>query len=225
MADTLPPPKFPKNLLAKLRESKIIAVVVIDDPDHAVPLAECLLNAGINAIELTLRTKAAFTCLERIRNQVPDMITGLGTVLCPAQVRQGKDAGAHFAVAPGLCREVIDTAHQVNLPFAPGISNPSDIESALHAGCRLLKFFPAEPCGGLTYLNSMATPYAHLELEFIPLGGLKEQNFIEYLEDPLIPTVGGSWIAPRPLIQSQSWDSIFHNARTARTLTVNLENS
>jgi 2-dehydro-3-deoxyphosphogluconate aldolase/(4S)-4-hydroxy-2-oxoglutarate aldolase len=166
-------------------------------------------------MELTLRTEAALDALASIRSAVPEMLAGVGTVLTPDQVRAVRDAGASFGVAPGLNRTVLDAARDADLPFAPGVATPSDIESALEYGCRVLKFFPAEPSGGLPYLKSMAAPYAHLGLRFIPLGGLNEDNLGEWLASPLVAAVGGSWIAPRELICTRDWTEIGGRAATA----------
>jgi 2-dehydro-3-deoxyphosphogluconate aldolase / (4S)-4-hydroxy-2-oxoglutarate aldolase len=208
-------PVFPDPLLQKIRQLKIIAVVVIDDADDAVPLANALLDGGISAIELTLRTPSAFDSLKRIREHCPELMVGLGTVLSTAQVEKAAAAGAAFAVAPGLNPKVVLAAQAIGLPFAPGILTPSDIENAVELGCKLLKFFPAEPSGGIPYLNSMSGPYAHLGLEYIPLGGLDENNFTHYLDLKHVPAVGGSWIAPRDLIQKKAWNIITTNARRA----------
>jgi len=196
----------------------IIAVVVIDDPADAAPLGRTLLDNGIEAIELTLRTPAAFEALEAIRAECPKMQIGLGTVLTGEQVRRAANAGAAFAVAPGLNPGVIRAATDAGLPFAPGIVTPSDIETAVELGCRVLKFFPAEPSGGVSYLKSMTAPYAHLDLRYIPLGGLNADNFLSYLALPSVPAVGGSWIAPRNLIRDKDWASIATNARIAAEL-------
>lgn len=206
---------FPEPLLEKIREQKIIAVVVIDDAEAAVPLAHALLDGGISAIELTLRTPSALESLKNIREQCPEMTAGLGTLISTTQVKQAAAAGAAFAVAPGLNPNVVQAAQACGLPFAPGIVTPSDIECAYELGCRLLKFFPAEPSGGIAYLNSMAGPYAHLGIEYIPLGGLDENNFTSYLALKSVPAVGGSWIAPRELIQKKAWSTIADNARRA----------
>lgn len=206
------PNAFPDSLLDQLRLSKIIAVTVIDDPNNALILAETLLEAGINAIELTLRTPNAFQCLSIIRKTCPEMIAGVGTVLNTEQVKQAVDEGAAFAVAPGLCPEVVKAAYAAGLPFAPGIMTPSDIETALNLHCRLLKFFPAEPVGGVRFLNTLTAPYAHLNLEFIPLGGLTENNFTDYLKLKNVPAIGGSWIAPRDAINRGDWKTIGENA-------------
>src|SRR5690606_23678274 len=124
-------------------------------------------------------------------------------------------AGAAFAVAPGCSPRVIAAAAAAGLPFAPGIATPSDIENALEAGCRLLKLFPAEASGGLGYLNSLAAPYAHLKLRYIPLGGLNPKNMRAYLENPYVAALGGSWIAPRELIAAERWDEITAHAQAA----------
>ncbi|MHB8867040.1 MAG: bifunctional 4-hydroxy-2-oxoglutarate aldolase/2-dehydro-3-deoxy-phosphogluconate aldolase, partial [Pirellulaceae bacterium] len=141
---------------------------------------------------------------------------GIGTILTPEQVHQARDAGAAFGVAPGLNRRVVDAARLAELPFAPGIATPSDLELALELGCCEVKFFPAEPCGGLEYLRSLAAPYLHLGVRFIPLGGLNLENLESYLTDPLVLAVGGSWLAPRSLVQTGDWRSICQLATAAR---------
>jgi 2-dehydro-3-deoxyphosphogluconate aldolase/(4S)-4-hydroxy-2-oxoglutarate aldolase len=206
---------FPDFLLEQVRQTRIIAVVVIDDPEQAVPLANCLLDSGIRAIELTLRTPAAFESLKNIRAQCPQMTAGLGTVLFPGQVQQAVDGDAAFAVSPGLNPNIVRAAIEAKLPFAPGITTPSEVETAVELGCRLLKFFPAEPSGGLPYLKAINAPYAHLGLEYIPLGGLNENNFVEYLKLDCVPAVGGSWIAPREQIAAGDWSSIAATAKKA----------
>ncbi len=206
---------FPESLADRIRAAKIVAVVVIDEPSDAVPLGRALLAGGIDTIELTLRTPAAFDSLAAIRRECPDMLAGVGTVLTPDQVRSAVQGGAAFGVSPGLNPEVVRAAASTGLPFAPGITTPSDIETAVALGCRLLKFFPAEPSGGIPYLKSIAAPYAHLDLEYIPLGGLDAENFTRYLALENVPAVGGSWIAPRDLIRQRDWETITRNALEA----------
>ena len=209
---------IPEFLLQRIRETRIIAVVVIDDPNDAVPLADSLLAGGIRAIELTLRTSTALESLRRIRMAFPDMLAGLGTVILPEQVASAVNGGAAFGVAPGFNPDIVRAARSAGLPFAPGVMTPSDIEGAVQLGCRLLKIFPAEPCGGIDFFKSIAVPYAHLNLEYIPLGGLNEKNFTAYLALKNVPAVGGSWIAPRDLIQAKDWATIRENARRAISL-------
>lgn len=208
--------KFPSPLLERITSSGVLAVLVIDDADDAVPLANALLAGGISAMELTLRTPAALDALRFIGSNVPDMLTGIGTVLTVEQVADAHEAGAAFAVAPGTNPRVIEAAQQRGLPFAPGIVTPSDIEQAIQLGCRELKFFPAETSGGLKHLKSMAAPYAHLGVRFVPLGGVNAENMTTYLADPFVMAVGGSWLATRDLIRDHQWDVITQNARQAR---------
>lgn len=224
--DTIAPMKsqFPGEMLQRIDSCGVIAVIVIDQPQHAVPLAKALLAGGISAIELTLRTPAAIDAIQAIAAEVPEVLIGAGTILTPEQADDVSAAGAVFGVAPGLNRRVVEHCQEVDLPFAPGIVTPSDIELAVELGCRELKFFPAEPSGGIAYLNSMAAPYAHLDLQFIPLGGLDANNMTSYLSSPLVPAIGGSWIAPRKLIQQEAWAEITKNAAEASRIVAAIRN-
>lgn len=206
-------------------EIDVIAVLQIDNAQDAVPLAEALLEGGISAMELTLRTPAALDALHAIHTRVPSMTAGVGTVLTRQQVRDVKKLGAHFGVSPGVNRSVLSEAVERELPFAPGIATPSDIEAALEFDCRIMKFFPAEHLGGLTYLQSIAAPYQHLGVQFIPLGGVNEKNLRSYLESPLICAVGGSWIAPREVIQNRNWAEIRQRAETASAIALDFRTS
>jgi len=159
-------------------------------------------------MELTLRTPAALDALKAVRAGVPEMLAGVGTILTADQARAAKDAGAAFGVAPGLNRKVLEAARGLDLPFAPGVVTPSDIEAAFEHNCRILKFFPAEPSGGLPYLKTIAAPYAHLGVKFVPLGGINAGNMAGYIADPNIAALGGSWLAPRDLIKAGDWKKI-----------------
>lgn len=210
--------QLPLDLCRRIERCAVIAVLVIDDAKHAVPLARALVAGGVDVMELTLRTPAALEALRRVREEVPEMLAGIGTVLTPQQIEEVARLKAAFAVAPGTNPRVISAARERGLPFMPGVATPSDIEAALELGCRDLKFFPAEPCGGLAYLKNMAAPYAHLGVRFVPLGGLTTKNLKDYLAEPSIMAVGGSWLAPRQLIHDQGWDKIRANAGEARSL-------
>lgn len=209
---------FPQDLLNRIEGQGVIAVLVIDEPRHAVPLARALLAGGIQVIELTLRTSTAFASLTAIRAEVPEMVAGIGTVLTAEQARQAAAAGASFGVAPGTNRRVIRESRRLGLPFIPGIATPSDIEAALGLGCCQFKFFPSEPLGGLAYLKSLAAPYLHLGVRFLPLGGITAENMNNYLSDPLVWAVGGSWIAPREAVQQEDWAGITARAQKAMRL-------
>jgi len=206
------------EIIEKIDDAGIIAVLIIDDLKHAVPTAKALLKGGIDAIELTLRTPVALAAAAAIKKEVPEMCLGFGTVLTTDQVKAVVDAGADFAVAPGCNPKVIAEAVKSGLSFAPGIMTPTDIEMAVEQGCRVLKYFPAETSGGMEHLENMVAPYNYLGLSFIPLGGCNISNAATYLESPLITAIGGSWVAKRPLIQAENWEQITTNAREIRNL-------
>lgn len=204
--------------LDRVRRTGVIAVLVVDDPDHAVSLAKALLDGGVDIMELTLRTSQALDCLSAIAKKVPEILAGAGTILFPEQVKQVVQAGAAFGVAPGTNPVVIRRADQLNLPFAPGVATPTDIDVAVQAGCRLLKFFPAEHSGGLNMLASIKAPYAHLGLKYIPLGGVTTSNLSAWLSDPDVLAVGGSWLAKKEAIESSRWNEITQTCRDAREI-------
>jgi 2-dehydro-3-deoxyphosphogluconate aldolase / (4S)-4-hydroxy-2-oxoglutarate aldolase len=215
MNSTQPQGASETTAVERIKAAQILAVVVVDDPGYAPALVDALQAGGISGIELTLRTAGAFEALRLVCSAYPDFLVGMGTLIEEAQIRPAIEAGADFAVAPGCNPAILRAAAAAGLPFFPGVATPSDIEMALAEGRTLMKFFPAEPSGGLPYLRSMAAPYFHRGVSFIPLGGLDETNFTTYLDDPLISAVGGSWIAPRGLIQKRDWSSITRNARQA----------
>ncbi|NQY33101.1 MAG: bifunctional 4-hydroxy-2-oxoglutarate aldolase/2-dehydro-3-deoxy-phosphogluconate aldolase [Coraliomargarita sp.] len=206
---------FTPEMRAQLAASRVIATVTVENVEDAKPLAEALLAGGIRAVEVTMRTPVALRVLQVIAENYSEMLVMAGTVITPTQVRQVQDAGASCAVAPGMNARVVQAAVDARLPFAPGIATPSEIEQALEFDCDILKLFPAEPMGGLKYLKSMQAPYAHLGLQFIPLGGLTAENAEDYLQEDIILAVGGSWIASASAILSGDWAGITHRAATA----------
>lgn len=203
------------ELFQRIGHLGVIAVLIIDDSRDAVPLALALSEGGVGAIELTLRTDAAIESVQKIRDEVPQMTVGVGTILRPEQVERVIEAGGHFGVAPGFNPRTVRAARDAGLPFAPGVCTPSDVELALEAGCTRLKFFPCEPCGGLPYLRSLAAPFAHLGVRFIPLGGVDASNAETYLMEPLILAIGGSWLAPREIVREKAWDEVTRRSKVA----------
>lgn len=207
--------KLDDDIAIKLTSKGIVAVLIIDKAVDAVPLAETLMEGGVDAMELTLRTEAALPSLEAIRNKVPEMLAGIGTILTPEQIIQAKNSGASFGVSPGTNLATIEAAIDIDLPFAPGIMTPSDIETTLSYECEILKFFPAGSSGGIKHLKNISAPYNHLGLKYIPLGGINEANMNDYLSENIIAAVGGSWIASRENINSNNWQQIKANAQSA----------
>jgi 2-dehydro-3-deoxyphosphogluconate aldolase/(4S)-4-hydroxy-2-oxoglutarate aldolase len=210
-------PLFKLELRRQISDCGIVAVLILDRVQEAVSVAQSLVAGGVTVMELTLRTPVALDALKAVRAEVPEMIAGVGTILTPDQVEQAVESGAQFGVAPGVNPRVLAAARDAGLSFAPGVATPSDIEAALEHGCRLLKFFPAEPCGGLPYLNTIVAPFLHLGIQFLPLGGLNATNMATYLANPNIAAIGGSWLAPKDLIKSGSWKEITKLALEATT--------
>ena len=199
---------FPEELLSHLEKRGVVAGFSVEKIKHAVPLAKALLAGGIDVIELTLRTPIGLNAVKLIANKVPEMVVGVGTILTPETAVAVKKAGAHFGVAPGMNPRVVKAAREAGLPFAPGICTPSDLEAAIELGCRFVKFFPAEAAGGVTYLKSMAAPYNHLGIRYFPLGGVNSENMLDYLAEDNVPTVGGTWIVAKNLVQNEAWAGI-----------------
>jgi len=207
-----------ERVFKRIKNEKIVATVVIDDLKVVMPLAETLYEAGIGCIELTLRTDCALQAIQQIADKLPHVLVGAGTVLTPSQLIAVQDAGGNFAVSPGIDPLVLEKALAIKLPFSPGVMTPSDIQLALNYNYKNLKFFPAEPSGGITYLKAMAAPYKHTGIGFVPLGGLNEGNFLDYLNEDLVVAVGGSWLAPRAKIAARDWSGISSCARHCRSL-------
>jgi 2-dehydro-3-deoxyphosphogluconate aldolase/(4S)-4-hydroxy-2-oxoglutarate aldolase len=198
----------PEYVVTRLKELKVVPVLVVDQVESAVPLADALMKGGLPIAEITFRTRDAAEVIRRIRRERPDILVGAGTVLSVEDLRQAVVAGASFGVAPGLNRTVAVEAQSMGLPFFPGVMTPSDIEAALSLGFRVLKFFPASVAGGVPMLKSLAAPYAHLGIQFIPTGGINLSNLRSYLDVPQVVAVGGTWIASREDIAREAWAEI-----------------
>ena len=209
---------FPPALYERLVRAGAIAVMVIDNVDQGIRAAESLWKGGIEIAEVTMRTPSAAKSLGLISKELPDMLPVAGTVLSPTQVDCAIESGAAMAVAPGIQSATLRHAQKRGLPFAPGVLTPTEIEKAITLGCRTLKFFPAATGGGLPFLKSVAAPYQHLNLKFIPTGSISEDAMKEYLAFPATIAVGGSWIAPRSLIQNEEWGEITRRAQRARKI-------
>lgn len=181
------------SLEERLRAAGVVCVVRPPEPALAEALASTLLNAGIDAIEVTFRATGAPAAIERIRATVPGMLVGAGTVLSRAQARAALAAGAEFVVAPGSSPEVIDEVLGAGGTMIPGVATPTEIEAALARGLTLLKLFPAEVIGGVRMLRALRGPYP--EVRFMPTGGIGPANLASYLVEPNVVACGGSWLA------------------------------
>jgi 2-dehydro-3-deoxyphosphogluconate aldolase/(4S)-4-hydroxy-2-oxoglutarate aldolase len=216
-------PAFPNEMLERVCGARLVAGFSVDRLDDAVPIANALLEGGIECIELTLRTPVAVKAIQEIASNVPQICLGIGTILSPEQVRMVADAGADFGVAPGTNPSVIREARSAGFPFAPGICTPTDLEAAIGHDCRFVKFFPAEASGGLPYLQSMAAPYRHLGISYFPLGGINARNMVDYLKTDIVGAVGGSWIVQREHVRNKDWSGIATAARKVTSVLKEME--
>ncbi len=203
------------NPLERIAARKIVPVVVLDDVDHAEPLAEALLAGGLDVMEVTFRTQAAPEAIRRIARRFPEILLGAGTLLEPGQVGQARDAGAVFGLAPGLNEPVVAAAARLGMVFTPGVMTPSEIDRALGLGCKLLKFFPAENAGGARMLAAQAAPFAHTGVRFVPTGGITAGNLADYLHLPVVAAVGGSWMVDRKLVAAGDFAEVTRRTKEA----------
>jgi 2-dehydro-3-deoxyphosphogluconate aldolase/(4S)-4-hydroxy-2-oxoglutarate aldolase len=186
-----------------MKVSPIMPVMVIDDLAKALPLADALMNGGINVLEVTLRTECALEAIALIRRERPRAVVAAGTVLNPEHAEQAVSAGAHFAVSPGLTLEL---ARQTSLPLLPGVATASEVMQAMEWGFTFLKFFPAVPAGGVSALKGIGGPLP--QARFCPTGGIDAKNAADFLRLSNVLCVGGSWVAPSDLMAKGQWDDI-----------------
>lgn len=199
-----------------LRNSAIVPVVNIDDPQTAVPLAETLLAAGLGTIEITLRTPLALESIELVATAFPEAVVGAGSVRTASHFAEVKEAGARFAVSPGASELLLKAAKENGMPFVPGATTASDIIRLQEWGYSLVKFFPAELAGGTQMLKALGAPLP--ETRFFPTGGITPELAPNYLNLENVVCIGGSWIAPSKLIGARDFKEIARLARDAALL-------
>lgn len=201
------------EILSRFRQLRLVPVIVIDNPASAPALGRALADGGLPCAEVTFRTAGAKEALARMTAECPDILAGAGTVLTPAQAKEARDAGAEFIVAPGLNPRVVEYCLENSIPIFPGVATPTEIEAALSLGLDVLKIFPIESLGGLSYLKAVSAPYTGVE--FMPTGGISLQNLGSYLAFSKIIACGGSWIAPTDLLAAERFDRVTEEARKA----------
>ncbi|EIO5089798.1 bifunctional 4-hydroxy-2-oxoglutarate aldolase/2-dehydro-3-deoxy-phosphogluconate aldolase [Vibrio cholerae] len=189
----------------RLRAIKIVPVIAINDVAHALPLAKVLVENGLPCAEVTFRTEAAAESIRIMREAYPDLLIGAGTVLTTAQVDEAIAAGADFIVSPGLNPTTVKYCQQRNIAIIPGVNNPSLVEQAMEMGLRTLKFFPAEPSGGIAMLKALIAVYP---VSFMPTGGINPNNAQEYLALKSVVACGGTWMVPTDLMDKGDWDTL-----------------
>ena len=204
------------NLLDVMRLGPVIPVIVLDDADQAVPLARALVSGGVRVLEVTLRTPAGLPAVRAIARDVPGAIVGVGTLTRPDEFAAAREAGARFAVSPGLSPALAEAARTSGLPWLPGVMTPSDVLAARAAGLHQLKLFPAQQAGGIALLKALHGPFP--EVVFCPTGGITPESASEFLALPNVACVGGSWLTPKAAIAAGDWTTITRLARHASAL-------
>ena len=204
---------YMNDVLVKLGKIGIVPVIALDDAKDALPLGKALLAGGIACAEVTFRTAAAEDVIRTLTKELPEMLTGAGTVLTTEQVDRAVAAGAKFIVSPGLNPKVVEYCVNKGIPVTPGCSSPSDIEVALEYGLEVVKFFPAEASGGIAMIKAMSAPYG--QVKFMPTGGINAGNINNYLSFNKVLACGGSWMVDKKLVAAGNFAEIERLSREA----------
>lgn len=200
-------------VLEQIQKIGIVPVVVLDDAKDAQPLAKALCDGGLPCAEVTFRTEAAEECIRIMSEKFPNMLVGAGTVLTTEQVDRAVAAGAKFIVSPGLNPRIVKYCVEKGILITPGCANASDIEQALENGLEVVKFFPAEPAGGLPMMKALAAPY--VGVKFMPTGGINAKNVRDYLAYDRIIACGGSWMVKNELVKKGDFAAITEMTKEA----------
>jgi 2-dehydro-3-deoxyphosphogluconate aldolase / (4S)-4-hydroxy-2-oxoglutarate aldolase len=203
------------DILERISKLGIVPVIALNDAKDAAPLAKALCEGGLPCAEVTFRTDAAEESIKIMSTTYPDMLVGAGTVLTTEQVDRAVAAGAKFIVSPGLNPKIVKYCVEKGITITPGCTNPSDIEQAIECGLEVVKFFPAEACGGLNMIKAMAAPYT--KIKFMPTGGINAKNLNTYLDFNKIIACGGSWMVNNDLIKEGNFEEITALTKAAVT--------
>jgi 2-dehydro-3-deoxyphosphogluconate aldolase/(4S)-4-hydroxy-2-oxoglutarate aldolase len=194
----------------------VIPVLTVNDIEHAVPLARALAAGGLRVLEVTMRTPAALAAVTAMRKAVPEAVVGVGTLTRAVDFASAGNAGAQFGVTPGLTAELASAARGARFPLLPGVMTPTELIAARALGFNVLKLFPAQQAGGVGMLQALGAPFP--DVQFCPTGGITRATAPEYLALPNVVCVGGSWVAPRKLLEAGDWAGIEALARDAAAL-------
>ncbi len=201
------------DIIKELYNYGLVPVIKITDVNNAVPLAKALADGGLNCAEITFRTACAKEAIAKITKEMPDMLVGAGTVLTPEQADEAIEAGSKFIVSPGFNPRVVKHCLEKGVPVLPGCATPSEVEQAIEMGLKAVKFFPAEAAGGINMIKSMAAPYQ--QVQFMPTGGINEDNMLDYLSFGKIIACGGSFMVKDALIDAGNFEEITRLTRNA----------
>ena len=196
-----------------LKSGPVVPVIVINNIEDAVPVAKALVAGGVRVLEVTLRTECAVEAIRRIAKEVPEAIVGAGTVINPQQLAQVTEAGAQFAISPGLTEALLKAAVAGAIPLIPGISTVSELMLGMSYGLKEFKFFPAEANGGVKALKAIAGPFS--QIRFCPTGGISPENYRNYLALESVLCIGGSWLVPNDAVKAGDYQRITELAKEA----------
>lgn len=191
---------------------RVLPVLVIDDAKNAPGLAHAMLDGGLPLVEVTLRTDASWESLEAFRAR-EEFTVGVGSVTTLEQMKRAKDLGVDFAVSPGYLDDLVELAHELSLPYFPGVATPSEVMAGLRAGLDIMKWFPAETLGGITALRAIAAPFP--KTKFVPTGGISASNAKSYLAERNVAAIGGSWMLSREKIAAGDFTGVKEDVKTA----------
>ena len=201
----------------KLKKNGVITVAVLDTVDDVLALGEILEEAGLNILEVTMRTPVALDCIRAAVKRFPKLIVGAGSVAGISSLKEAMDSGASFAVSAGLDAEVVEEADKLGIPFVPGAATPSELMAALKV-CKLIKIFPAALLGGPAYINAISSPFASFEFHLMPTGGVTAENLAAYMGTERVAACGMSWLAERGLIASKNFNAVAERASSVASI-------
>lgn len=205
-----------KTIISALSATGVVPVVVVDDSYQALKMVEALSAGGLDVVEITFRSESAPEAIAAVRKEFPDFLVGAGTLLHGDDVTKAIDAGSHFGVSPGLNVRVAGFSVEQNFPFVPGISTATELEQGKELGLNFFKLFPAEVSGGIKLLDAFHGPYP--SATFMPTGGITEENLPGYLARPNVVACGGTWIAPRKVLQENNFEEVRRRAASVASL-------
>ncbi|RPI87154.1 MAG: bifunctional 4-hydroxy-2-oxoglutarate aldolase/2-dehydro-3-deoxy-phosphogluconate aldolase [Chloroflexi bacterium] len=211
------------SVLERIGNAGLVPVVVIENPDDAVPAAQALLDAGLGVMEITMRTAAGIQAIKNVREACSDMLVGAGTILTLEKCKEAVDAGAQFIVSPGINPVIVQWCVDNQIPVTPGCVTPTEIETALSFGLQTVKFFPADVYGGVKGCNALYGPYKSAGVNFIPTGGVNNDNLAEFADKPFIHAVGGGWLCKTADITNHNFSAITENAKKAIDVLLGFE--
>ena len=207
------------NATERIHACGVVPVVVLEDAENAVPTTKALLKGGVDVMEITFRTAAAEESIRRVAEACPEMLVGAGTVITEEQCLKAIAAGAKFIVSPGLDEGVVKICAERQIPVTPGCVTPTEIMKALKLGVKVIKFFPAGVFGGLKAMKALSAPFGGVQ--FIPTGGVDGNNLSEYIAQPFVFAVGGSWLCPKKEIAAGNFEALTALCQTAREIVQN----